>query len=400
MILTPIYAASEKPIDGVTERSIGDPLAALGTPVSYVDDVEDLPDAVPREAPDGALVLMLRRRLDHGDRPPPRRTGRGRRARRLIAVKSVPLLDDADRDALRERFGERARFDEPLAPFTWWKIGGPADALVDVRNGDELAFVLRRVFNRRLPMFVLGSGSNLLVGDGGIRGIVLRLEGEFTALDVRADDASVVAEAGGSASLPALCTKVASLGGVGVDGLAGIPATVGGSIRMNAGTDREIGEFAREVVVQTPAQPEPHPIDVAWRYRQTTIPPDAIVARTTLRFERGEPAEIRERLQSRLVRRKATQPVAIPNSGSCFRNPDGDFAGRLIEAAGAKGWREGGAEVSPLHANFIVNTGGASALHVATLLARVRRAVEERFGVDLQLEVHLVGEFTDSECPV
>jgi len=314
-------------------------------------------------------------------------------------VKSVPLLDETDRVALRERFGERARFGEALAPFTWWKIGGPADALIDARSTDELAFVLQRVFKRRLPMFVLGSGSNLLVGDGGIRGIVLRLEGDFTALDVRTEDA-VIVDAGGSASLPALCTKVATLGGIGIDGLAGIPATVGGSIRMNAGTDREIGEFAREVWVQTPARPEPHAIDVAWHYRRTTIPRDAIVARATLRFERGDPAAIRERLQSRLVRRKATQPVAVPNSGSCFRNPEGDHAGRLIEAVGAKGWREGGAEVSPLHANFIVNTGGASAQNVATLLARVRRAVEERFGVELQLEVHLVGEFTDTECPV
>jgi UDP-N-acetylmuramate dehydrogenase len=312
-------------------------------------------------------------------------------------MKPVGVLDDADRAALRERFADRARFDEPLAPVTWWKIGGPADALVDVHTTDELAFVLRRVFKRRLPMFVLGAGSNLLVGDGGIRGIVLRLEGDFTTLEVRTEADAIVAEAGGSASLAALCAKVAGLGGVGVDGLAGIPATVGGSIRMNAGTDREIGEFAREVVVQTPAKPDPHPIDVAWHYRHTTIPRDAIVARTTLRFERGDPAAVRERLQSRLVRRKATQPVAIPNSGSCFRNPEGDHAGRLIEAAGAKGWREGGAEVSPLHANFIVNTGGASARDVATLLARVRRAVEEQFGVDLQLEVHLVGEFTATE---
>ena len=315
-------------------------------------------------------------------------------------MKSVPLLDDTDRAALRERFGERARFDAPLAPFTWWKIGGPADALIDVATTDDLSAVLHRVFKRRLPMFVLGSGSNLLVGDGGIRGIVVRLEGDFTTLEVQAGDGTVTVDAGGSASLPVLCTKVASLGGVGVDGLAGIPATVGGAIRMNAGTDREIGEFAREVVVQTPARPEPHAIDVAWRYRQTTIPPDAIVARTALRFERGDPAAVRERLQSRLVRRKATQPVAIPNSGSCFRNPEGDHAGRLIEAAGAKGWREGGAEVSPLHANFIVNTGGASARDVATLLARVRRAVEERFGVDLHLEVHLVGEFAANSWPV
>ncbi|GAC1659539.1 MAG: UDP-N-acetylmuramate dehydrogenase [Candidatus Elarobacter sp.] len=310
-------------------------------------------------------------------------------------MKSVPLLDQGDRVALRDRFGERAHFDEALAPFTWWHIGGPADALLDVATADELAFVLRRVLKRRLPMFVLGSGSNLLVGDGGIRGLVLRLDGDFARLDVRSEDGAVIAQAGGSASLAALCSKVATLGGIGVDGLAGIPATVGGSIRMNAGTDREIGEFAREVVVQTPARPEPHAIDVGWRYRRTTIPRDAIVASTTLRFEQGDPGAVRERLQSRLVRRKATQPVAIPNSGSCFRNPEGDHAGRLIEAVGAKGWREGGAEVSTLHANFIVNTGGASARDVATLLARVRRAVEERFGVDLHLEVHLVGEFTD-----
>jgi UDP-N-acetylmuramate dehydrogenase len=309
-------------------------------------------------------------------------------------VKSVPLLDESDRAILRERFGERARFDEPLAPYTWWKVGGPADALVTVGDADELAFVLRHVLRRRLPMFVLGSGSNLLVGDGGLRGIVLRLDGAFSALDVRLDGDAVLVEAGGSASLPALCAQVASLGGSGVDGLAGIPATVGGAVRMNAGTDREIGEFACDVIVQAPARPEPHRIDVAWRYRQTTLPPDAIVTRVRLRFERGDPKSVRERLQTRLVRRKATQPVALPNSGSCFRNPPGDHAGRLIEAVGAKGWREGGAEVSPLHANFIVNTGGASARDVATLLARVRRAVDERFGVELHLEVHLVGEFT------
>lgn len=311
-------------------------------------------------------------------------------------MKSAALLDEGDRDALREAFGERARFDEPLAPYTWWKIGGPADAFVEIESPGELEVVLRRVFRRRLPLFVLGEGSNLLVGDGGMRGIVVRLRGAFAALEVRADGDAVVAEAGGSAALPVLCTRVASLGGVGVDGLAGIPATVGGAVRMNAGTDREIGEFASEVVVQTPSRPEPHRIDVGWSYRKTSIPRDAIVASAALRFPRGEPAEIRARMQARLVRRKATQPVAIPNSGSCFRNPPGDHAGRLIEAAGAKGWREGGAEVSPVHANFIVNSGGASARDVAVLLTRVRRAVAERFGVELHLEVHLVGEFTDS----
>jgi len=229
---------------------------------------------------------------------------------------------------------------------------------------------------------------------------VLRLDGDFRALDVRTDDGAVHVEAGGGADLATLCSRVASLGGAGVDGLAGVPATVGGAVRMNAGTDREIGEFAREIVVQTPAKPEPHAIDVGWQYRHTSVPRDAVVTRAVLAFERAEPAAVRERLQSRLVRRKATQPVGIPNSGSCFRNPPGDHAGRLIEAAGLKGAREGGAEVSPLHANFIVNTGNASARDVASLLARVRRTVVEKFGIELHLEVHLVGEFVDTECQV
>src|ERR1700738_3932968 len=111
-------------------------------------------------------------------------------------MKSVSLVDKTDREALEAHFADRAHFNEPLAPYTWWKIGGPADALIDATTTDELAFVLRRVFKRRLPLFVLGSGSNLLVGDGGIRGIVLRLEGDFTHLDVREEDGAVIAEAG------------------------------------------------------------------------------------------------------------------------------------------------------------------------------------------------------------
>jgi len=162
---------------------------------------------------------------------------------------------------------------------------------------------------------------------------------------------------------------------------------------MNAGTDREIGEFVRDVWVHTPSKPDAHPIGVQYYYRHTTLKRDAIVARVTLAFERGDPLAVRASLQQRLVRRKQTQPVGLPNAGSCFRNPPGDWAGRLIEAAGAKGWRCGGAEVSSLHANFIINAGGAKALDVSTLLARVHRAVDAAFGVDLHLEVHLVGEF-------
>jgi UDP-N-acetylmuramate dehydrogenase len=302
-------------------------------------------------------------------------------------------LNDADRGALQARFGSAVRFDEPLAPQTWWKIGGPADARLTATSVDDVAFALGTCWRRKLPWFVLGAGSNLLVGDGGMRGVVVQLGGDYDALAVAAEGDEVVVRAGGSASLPQLVAQAAALGADGVDGLAGVPATVGGAIRMNAGTDREIGEFVREVRVQTPLHPAPQPQWVGFGYRHTTLPRDALVAEVTLAFPRADPAAVRARTQDRLVRRKATQPVAIPNAGSCFRNPPGDRAGRLIEAVGAKGWRSGGAEVSPLHANFIVNVDRATAQDVSTLLARVHRAVNDAFGVDLHLEVHLVGEF-------
>ncbi len=305
------------------------------------------------------------------------------------------LLDERDRAALTEIFGTRARFDEPLAPYTSWRIGGPADAFLSVESESELASLMRWCFKRSLPWFVLGSGSNVLVGDGGMRGIVLRLGGQFAEIDVRVENGAVLADAGASAGMAALTAKAASAGARSIGSLAGIPGTVGGSLRMNAGTDREIGDFVHEVWVQSPSKPDPHAVSLQYYYRHTTLARDAVVSRVTLAFERGDPAVVRAEMQERLVRRKRTQPIALPNAGSCFRNPDGDKAARLVESIGAKGWREGDAEVSPLHANFINNLGGASAKDVATLLARVRRGVAERCGVELQLEVHLIGVFVD-----
>jgi UDP-N-acetylmuramate dehydrogenase len=304
------------------------------------------------------------------------------------------VLGDPERARLAALLGERVLFDAPLAPFTSWKIGGPADALANVETTAELAEILRLCLRRRLPWFVLGSGSNLLVGDGGIRGIVVRLGGEFARIAFEDEDGGFVTVlAGASSSLALLTAQAATRGAVGIDALAGIPGSVGGALRMNAGTDREIGEFVRDVWVQTPAKPEPHAVTPQYFYRHTTLARDAIVARVTLRFERGDPSDVRAQMQKRLVRRKSTQPLQWPSAGSCFRNPPGDRAGRLIEAAGAKGWSCGGAQVSELHANFIVNRDGAMAADVAELLARVRRAVHDQFGVELELEVHFVGVF-------
>jgi UDP-N-acetylmuramate dehydrogenase len=306
------------------------------------------------------------------------------------------LLGEADREVLRATFGDEVRFDEPLAPYTSWKIGGPADAFVTAATQAELADLMRLCLRRKLPWWIVGGGSNVLVGDGGMRGIVIRLAGDFAAVEVHVEDDNVVVEAGASAGMALVTAKAASAGAAGIGSLAGIPGTIGGSLRMNAGTDREIGDFVRHVWVQSPSRPEPHSVDVRYLYRHSTLERDVVVSQVTLGFPRADSREVRGEMQTRLVRRKATQPIALPNAGSCFRNPDGGKAARLIESVGAKGWREGGAEVSSLHANFINNVGGATARDVATLLARIRSAVLDRCGVELQLEVHLVGVFIDA----
>jgi UDP-N-acetylmuramate dehydrogenase len=304
------------------------------------------------------------------------------------------LLAPEDRAALRAIAGERARFDEPTAPYTSWGVGGPADAFVELETSDEVAALLQLVRKRRLPFFVLGYGSNLLIGDGGIRGIVLRLGGAFALIAVREEENAVVVEAGASASMALLTTQAASRGAVGIASLVGIPGSVGGVLCMNAGTDHEAGEFVREVWAQTLSKPDLHLVTPRYFYRRTTLARDAVIARVLFAFERGDPQTVRAEMQQRLVRRKKTQPLQLPNAGSCFRNPSGAKAGRLIEEIGAKGRRVGGAEVSTLHANFIVNRGDASASDIAALLAQVRREVAERLVVELELEVHFVGVFT------
>src|SRR5205823_3763388 len=148
----------------------------------------------------------------------------------------------------------------------------------------------------------------------------MRLAGEFANISVQDDGAHVIVHAGASAAMSLLTAKAASAGAIGISSLAGIPGSVGGSLRMNAGTDREMGDFVSEVWVQSPAKPQAHPVSVHYYYRHTSLARDAIVSRVTLTFDRGEAHTVRAEMQSRLVRRKATQPVALPNAGSCFRN--------------------------------------------------------------------------------
>lgn len=297
-------------------------------------------------------------------------------------------------EALAGALGDQVLFDEPLAPKVAFRIGGPADALVRPRTTEALRSTLILARDLSLPITVLGTGSNVLISDRGIRGIVLRLSGELA--DVHADRSSGELEAGAGALNAPLVALALSMDLAGIEFLATIPGTFGGALIMNAGAHGgEIGPFVRSVtlidrslsiVTRTGDQ-------CGFAYRTSGFQPGEVLTGALLAVPKGDATKAREHLAEMRKRRKATQPHDQPNAGSIFKNPSGDYAGRLIEACGLKGRALGGAEISPLHANFIVNRGGASAADVVALAAVAERAVLERFGVTLEWEVKRLGDW-------
>jgi UDP-N-acetylmuramate dehydrogenase len=288
--------------------------------------------------------------------------------------------------ALAIVIGPHVRVDEPMAPKTSMRVGGRAAVYAEIRDPRYLVAALSICDAEQLAWTVVGLGSNLLVRDEGFDGIIIRLAGDFTKVTV---DGTRV-RAGGAVPIVSLCREAAKHGLAGIEGLVGIPGTVGGAVRMNAGTDVEIGDVVDrvEVVVageklQTFTRPE-------FAYRRSSLDRRAVVCAAEMVLTPGDPREVQAELRKRIDRRNATQPLDVPNSGSIFRNPPGDHAARLIEAAGCKGWRVGAAEVSTKHANFIVNRGGATCADVLALIERVRDAVREKHGVELETEVHVL----------
>ena len=280
--------------------------------------------------------------------------------------------------------------DEPMARRGYWRIGGPADVWVEV---DDLPH-LQAVMALGAPVTVVGNGSNLLVADAGIRGVALRLSGALRQATIGADGARV----GGGMLNQVLLSRLARAGRGGLAALAGVPGTLGGAVRMNAGTTLgEVGTAVREVHVVLPGGElrvlEPQAL--RFSYRHAELPPGAVVAEVTLALldDPQEVAAEQAAIEHHLARRKATQPLDQPSCGSVFRNPPGDAAGRLVEAAGLKGTQRGGARISEKHANFIVNTGGATAMQVWELVRLARDTVWARFGVPLEPEVHAVGDW-------
>ena len=282
------------------------------------------------------------------------------------------------------------RLDEPLARHTSWRVGGLARRLYRPADAADLAAFLRSL-DPSEPLLWLGLGSNLLVGDEGFAGTVLQTQGCLTALE-RMEDQGLRAEAGVSCAKTA--RFAAKLGLTGIEFLAGIPGTMGGALAMNAGAyGGETWGWVKQVrTIDRRGTVHQHPpADFRIGYRRVQGPSGKWFLEAELELEPGDTAGSLERIRDLLERRGRTQPIGLPTCGSVFRNPPGDHAARLIEAAGLKGMCEGGAQVSTMHANFIINTGTASAADIARLIERIQSEVERASGVRLMPEVHRVG---------
>jgi len=302
---------------------------------------------------------------------------------------------DGWRGELARRVRGECRPDEPLAPRTSIKVGGPADLLVRPADPDDLAVLLAAVRSLGVPLSVLGGGANTLVADAGVRGVVVRLPADFG--EERADGDRLLLSAG--APIGRLAARGHALGLVGAEFSAGIPGTLGGATAMNAGT--RLGEMKQLLTRVELATADGLGLIPAaalqLAYRHSQLPPGAVVTRVELELRPGDVGASQATMEADLAQRRHTQPLHQPSFGSTFWNPPGRFAGQLVEAVGLKGYRLGGAAFSERHANFIVNLGAATARQVLTLVRLAQARVEERFGVRLETEVKLLGQFKPGE---
>jgi UDP-N-acetylmuramate dehydrogenase len=288
------------------------------------------------------------------------------------------------------RLGARARFDEPMSRHTTWGVGGPAWCLARVNSAGEAAWLVRACQRAGVACKPLGRGSNLLVGDDGYPGVMIRLGGELGKL--KAEPPMLMA--GGGAPLPGAVRLAARQGLSGLEWAAGIPASLGGAVATNAGAHG--GDMAELTDTVTLLLPGGEVSTVAGAelpagYRRRSLPPGSMVLGAALKLKPASQAEVERRRKALLELRRSRQPLAARTAGSVFKNPPGDHAGRLIEAAGLKGLAVGDAVVSRVHANFIENRGRASAGDILSLINTVALKVMEAFSVRLEPEVEVVG---------
>ena len=293
---------------------------------------------------------------------------------------------------LRLAFGARLEAQRPLADLTSFQIGGPADWFVTVESEAELMTAMATAYRYEIPVMCLGAGTNLLVSDRGVRGLVLKLGESFGRIIIKGFEVTV----GAAMQFGAMVETVVDRGLAGLEFGEGIPGTVGGGLVMNAGAFG--GEMARVVTLVHGVTIDGRARaltkdEVNFAYRRTDLPPRFVITRVDFMLAHGDREELRARVMDLRSKRAARQPRGLPNAGSVFKNPPGNFAGRLLESAGLKGARMGGAAFSGQHANFIVNLGGARADEVRALIELARSRVMESTGVKLEPEVRLIGEW-------
>jgi len=307
------------------------------------------------------------------------------------AKHDAPLLAE-----LKQIVGLKVKVAEPLARYTSMKIGGPADSFIEAETVAALAALLAALQRGGENFYLLGNGSNVLVSDLGVRGAVIRLAGEFKQAEWREAGESAEVDAGAACAVTQLVRQAARKGYAGLEFAEGIPGSVGGALFMNAGA---FGSEFQKVVDRVEAMTrngEPLRLaraEMTFSYRDSHLPQGTVITRVGLRLRRHESDAVSTKVRELVGKRKSSQPSGFPNSGSMFRNPPGDYAGRLIEAAGLRGKRLGQAQISERHANFIVNHGGATASEVRRLMDLARAEVRRQFGIDLVAEVKFVGDW-------
>ncbi len=299
-------------------------------------------------------------------------------------------------DNLQAAFGDRLRRDEPLARYTAARLGGPADALLEVRTAAELTQAVRLLWADNLPFYILGGGSNVLVSDTGVRAVVLLNRARAS----RFSSQGLWAESG--ANLGNLARQAAVKGLSGLEWAVSVPGTLGGAVFGNAGAHG--GDIAgrlqwAEILHPTQGILRLSADELGYGYRTSALKRGelpGVVLRTELRLQPAPTAEIHARMEANIAHRRRTQPPGA-SLGSMFKNPPGDYAGRLIEAAGLKGVQIGGAQISPQHANFFINTGQATAGDIFALIELARETVKRKFGITLALEIELLGEWATTD---
>jgi len=287
---------------------------------------------------------------------------------------------------VRGRLAENA----PLGPLTWFRVGGPADVLFRPADAEDLAQFIAGT-PADVPVTVIGVGSNLLVRDGGIRGVVIRLGRGFAEVKQAGD----TVEAGAGALDLNVALSAQGWGVAGLEFMSGIPGTVGGALRMNAGAyGREMVDvtLAAEVVDDKGTLKCLTPAELGHTYRHSAVPESWIFTKAILKAEAGDPQKIQERLYEIRAQREASQPVRARTGGSTFANPPGEKAWQLIDKAGLRGFQVGGAQVSEKHCNFLINTGEATSADIERLGEEIRARVKAMSGIELRWEIRIVGE--------